>query len=160
MYLTGFDCMLDLFLGPVTPNRINNGNILYEIAVDQNARFSPRVRSVISSVVIPVIDDPRSSLMASYPRVSFAGLSAGTLSIGVQSYSNSTSVLGRRPAASRILTGMVTCPFEGMRMNNTSKTRNILKVLLILDQIWPLLVMGGRAVGLDPRIHPLTISHE
>ena len=83
MYLTGFDCMLDLFFGPVTPNRINNGNILYEIAVDQNARFSPRVRSIISSVIIPVVDDPRSSLMASYPHVSFAGLSAGIMSICV-----------------------------------------------------------------------------
>src|SRR6478672_6724922 len=75
----------------------------------------PRVSARISSVLIPVLADPRSRATAFEPRsLSLAG--CGTSVTRPPVTTNSTSVSGSSPYRSRMAWGIVTWPFDVIRI--------------------------------------------
>ena len=100
------------------PTWILGKDIDNNIAVYQDFHHSPRVRAMISSVLMPVVAFPRMWEISVLPRL-FPSSTFRTRNVS-PSISNATSVFGKKPNYSLIVTGIVTCPFEVMRMNPIS----------------------------------------
>src|SRR5215468_1546591 len=104
---------------PGVPSRVLCQDIEQDVAVDDyGAHYSPRVSAMISSVLMAT-SPPRARKWATMraPRLIFFRLAAGTIVTTFPSNSKSTSVWGNRPACSRISAGMVTWPFDVIRMS-------------------------------------------
>src|SRR4051812_906706 len=107
---------------PFKPDRVLGEDVEQNVRVDENRAHSPRNSAMISSVDSFPSPRPRrcSTRRAPRPRPRFPR--AGLIRTLLPSYSKSTSVFGIRPAFSRMSCGMVTCPFDVMRMLSPSLT--------------------------------------
>src|SRR5262245_10834544 len=115
---------------PIRPIRILGKDVEDHAAIDQNGGHSPRVRAMISSVVMVPSPRPRICATKRAPRPLPVWRRARLMWTALPSKSNSTSVFGSRPAFSRMARGMVTWPLDVMRMESNP-------ILLLLVRVRP-----------------------
>src|SRR5262249_19167499 len=101
---------------PAAPGGILGRDVENDVAVDEDGAHSPRVSAMISSVDILTVPLPRRRRSTSAPRPPRRAPLTFTRRTTPRSKTKSTSVFGSSPAFCRISSGIVTWPFDVMRM--------------------------------------------
>lgn len=103
-------------LGPWPPSTVVREDVQQDVGIHKNQleSFSPRVKCMISAVVRPAVAAPRTR-RSRWPSRS-RRLTAGRIKAAPSDSSTTTSVFGSRPVRSLMRAGMVTCPFEVIRI--------------------------------------------